>query len=99
MINPDFVPETLDWCQRHYVPPVKKFISCGEFGHLDSMDGSCHWCLEMCPYQWEMCSDESWVRGLLSPIACKPAKTREEAIQFIEDYKQGRIDDDVINEV
>lgn len=99
MTDPNFVPETLDWCQRHYVPPVKKYINCGSFGHPDPMDGSCHWCLEMCPYQWEMCQDEDWVRGLLSPIARKPAKTREEAIEFIENYKQGRIHDDVIDEV
>ena len=99
MVDLDFVPETIDWCNRHYVPPIKKYIHCGLFGHPDSMDGSGHWCLEMFPYQWEMCQDESWVRGLLSPIACKPAKSREEAIQFIEDYKQGRISDYVIDKV
>jgi hypothetical protein len=52
------------------------------------MDGGCHWCLEMCPYEWEMCQDESWVRGLLSPLARYPVKTREEAIEFIEEYKR-----------
>lgn len=97
MVDFDFVPETLDWCQRHYVPPNERYITCPEFGYPDSMEGSCHWCLEMCPYEWEMCHDESWVRGLLSPIACKPAKSREEAIAFIENYKQGRISDDVID--
>lgn len=99
MIDLDFVPETIDWCNRHYVPPIKKYINCEEFGHPDPMDGSCHWCLEMCPYQWEMCHDEAWVRGLLSPIARKPAKSREEAIEFIENYKQGRISDDLIDKV
>ena len=88
MINPDFVPETLRWCREHYVPPIQKYITCSEFGHTDPMNGSCHWCHEMCPYEWEMCQDEDWVRGLLSPIARIPAKTREEAIEFIEDYKQ-----------
>lgn len=99
MIDLNFVPETLDWCQRHYVPPIKEYISCAEFGHSDPMNGSCHWCLEMCPYQWEMCQDEDRVRSLLSPIARKPAKSREEAIVFIENYKQGCIHDDVIDEV
>lgn len=95
MTSPDYVPETLDWCQRHYVPPVKKYINCEEFGHPDGMNGSCHWCLEMCPYQWEMCHDEDWVRGLLSPLARKQMNTREEAIEFIEAYKQNKIADDV----
>lgn len=99
MIDLNFVPETIDWCNRHYVPPIKKYINCEGFGHPDPMDGGCHWCLEMCPYQWEMCHDESWLRGLLSPIACRPAKSREEAIEFIENYKQGRISDDVIDKV
>lgn len=88
MTDIDFVPETLEECHQHYVPPVKRFIFCEEFGHPDPMDGSCHWCLEMCPYQWEMCQDENWIRGLLSPIARRPAKTREEAIEFIENFKQ-----------
>lgn len=99
MIDLDFVPETIDWCNRHYVPPIKKYINCEEFGYSDPMNGSCHWCLEMCPYQWEMCQDESWVRGLMSPAAWKRAETREEAIEFIENYKQGRIHDDVIDKV
>ena len=54
------------------------------------MDGACWWCKEMTPYQWEMCRDETWIRGLLSPIARIPANTREEAAEFIEDYKQKR---------
>lgn len=88
MIDYNFVPETLDWCKRHYIPPIKKFITCSEFGHIDPMDGSCHWCMEMCPYEWHMCSDESWVHDLLSPISRRPCKTREEAAEFIEEYKQ-----------
>lgn len=88
MIDYNFVPETLKWCEQHYVPPVTEFVTCSEFGHPDPMNGSCHWCLEMCPYEWEMCQDESWVRSLLSPFARKLCKTREEAAEFIEDYKQ-----------
>ena len=88
MIDYNFVPETLAWCRQHYVPPVAEFITCSEFGHTDPMNGSCHWCLEMCPYEWEMCQDEDWVRGLLSPISRIPCKTREEAAEFIEEYKQ-----------
>lgn len=88
MIDYNFVPETLSWCRQHYVPPIKEHIKCQEFGHTDPMDGSCHWCHDMYPYEWEMCQDESWVRGLLSPIARRPYKTREEAAEFIEEYKQ-----------
>ncbi len=89
-----FVPETLEWCRKHYVPPVKEFISCENFGHMDGMDGTCHWCLEMCPYQWEMCNDETWIRGLLSKGARLPAKNRKNAIEFIEEFKQMTFVDD-----
>lgn len=82
------IPETLTWCRQHYVPPVKKFITCQKFGNIDGMDGACWWCMEMTPYQWHMCSDESWIRGLLRPTACKRKKSRKEAIEFIEEYKQ-----------
>lgn len=58
MIDYHFVPETLDWCKKHYVPLIKQYISCNEFGYCDGMNGSCHWCREMTPYQWEMCRDE-----------------------------------------
>lgn len=88
MIDFNFVPETLDWCKEHYVPPVEKHIDCECFGKTDGMNGSCWWCREMKPYQFEMCSDESWIRGLLSPIARIPKKSREEAAEFIENYKQ-----------
>ena len=88
IIDYNFVPETLDWCKSHYVPPIQEYITCKVFGKLDGTDGSCHWCKEMTPYQFEMCWDESWIRGLLSPTACKHKNTREEAIEFIEEYKQ-----------
>lgn len=88
MIDYNFVPETIDWCTKHYVPPIKEHIHCAEFGHVDWMDGSCQWCLAMYPYQAQMCRDESHVRGLISPAARIQAKTREEAAEFIEHYKQ-----------
>lgn len=87
MIDYNFVPETLEWCRKHYVPPIEKHISCKDFGGCDGMDGSCHWCREMTPYQWEMCSDETWVKNLLRPLLCNSEKTREEAAEFIERYK------------
>ena len=87
MIDYNFIPETLEWCRKHYVPPIKKHISCKDFGDCDGMNGSCHWCREMTPYQWEMCSDETWVKNLLRPLSRNSAKTREEAIEFIERYK------------
>lgn len=88
MVDLDFVPETLEWCKKHYVPPIKKYISCNEFGHCDGMNGGCHWCREMFPYQWHMCYDESWIRSLLSHTARIPKVSREEAAEFIEIYKQ-----------
>lgn len=89
MIDYNFVPETLEQCKTHYVPPIKKYILCESFGKCDGMDGSCHWCREMSPYQWHMCYDESWVRNLLSPIVRRnPENSREEAAEFIERYKQ-----------
>lgn len=83
-----FVPETLEWCNTHYVPPVQRYITCESFGHLDSMDGSCFWCKEMTPYQWHMCSDESWMRSLLGDFSKLNRKTRAEAISFIDCRKQ-----------
>ena len=88
MINYDFIPETLEWCEQHYVPPIKEHINCEQFGNIDWMDGGCHWCRDMYPYQCQMCRDESWVKGLLSPAARIQVKTREEAAEFIEAYKQ-----------
>jgi hypothetical protein len=84
------VPETLTWCRHHYVPPVQAHIHCPDFGHSDGTDGSCWWCMEMTPYQWHMCKDETWVRGLLGPTSRVrfKCKTRDDAVQFIEEYKQ-----------
>lgn len=86
-IDLDIVPETLEWCKLHYVPLIPQYIDCGRFGHSDGTDGSCHWCREMTPYQFEMCSDETHIRGLLSPTAQIPAKDRDDAIRFIEERK------------
>lgn len=79
----NFIPENLEWCTNHYVPPVKKFISCGDFGKCDGMDGACWWCMEMTPYQWEMCSDEAHKTSLM-----KTGKSEEEAISYIKEYKK-----------
>ena len=88
MSDLNFMPETLEQCRKHYVPPNEDYITCKMFGCIDGMNGSCHWCREMTPYQWHMCYDENWVKSLLSPAACIQASTKEEAIQFIESYKQ-----------
>ena len=88
MIDYNFVPETLEWCRKHYVPPIKKYISCKYFGNCGGMNGSCYWCLEMTPYQWEMCSDETRVKNLLRSLSRDSVKTREEAAEFIERRKQ-----------
>ena len=82
------VPETLTQCRCHYNPPVKEHIHCPDFGKSDGTNGGCWWCMEMTPYQWHMCSDETWLQGLLSSTAKVPYQSREEAARFIEDYKQ-----------
>lgn len=87
-MDKDFIPETLTWCRQHYVPPVKEHIHCPDFGKTDGTNGSCWWCMEMTPYQWHMCQDESWVKGLLSPCARVQHSNREDAIAFIEKHKQ-----------
>lgn len=84
----EMIPETLTWCRRHYVSPVKKYITCDDFGNAESMNGGCWWCMEMTPYQWHMCQDETWVKNLLGDFSKLPEKTRANAIEFIEDYKQ-----------
>jgi hypothetical protein len=71
-----------------YNPPDYNQINCISFGHLDGMNGCCHYCLEETPYQWEMCSDESWKRGLMSEISKIPNCTEEQAIEFINNYKR-----------
>lgn len=86
--NQEPVPETLAWCRKHYVPPVQKYIACEDFGHSDGMNGGCWWCIEMIPYQWHMCQDESWIRSLLSDFSKLQKKTRAKAIEFIDGYKQ-----------
>ena len=83
-----FVPETLSWCNRHYVPKNDKYIFCKEFGHIDGMDGACWWCKEMTPYQWNMCADESWLNSLLNPYRKNHYKSKKAAIKFIEKCKQ-----------
>ena len=84
----NYIPETLEQCKQHYLPPIKTYITCPDFGKSDGTNGSCWWCKEMTPYQWYMCSDETWVQGLLSPLARKRCKDRAEAITFIKEYKQ-----------
>lgn len=84
----DFVPETLSWCRQHYVPKFDRYITCEDFGHTDAMNGSCWWCMEMTPYQWHMCCDETWLRSLMRSFGNVPSRSKEDAIQFIEEYKQ-----------
>ena len=88
MIDFNFVPETLEWCTTHYTPPIKAYINCPGFGNSDGTVGFCWHCMEMTPYQHEMCRDESWMRSLLSPYSAFHCKTREEAAEFIENNKQ-----------
>jgi hypothetical protein len=77
--------------KKKYNPPDYTQITCKSFGYIDGMSASCHYCLMETPYQWEMCSDESWKRGLMSPHSKIPNCSESEAIQFINDYKSKHI--------
>lgn len=90
MSSEEFVPEDLEWCKNHYVPQVKKYITCQSFGNIDGMVGSCHWCQEMTPYQWYMCSDYSWYRTMLNSNKIG-LKTSEEIIEYINKKKGGYV--------
>lgn len=83
-----YVPEDLLDCTKHYLDPNKKYITCSDFGNVDWSNGGCHWCLEMTPYQCYMCIDESHVRHLMNPSSRIKAKSREEAIAYVRDYKK-----------
>lgn len=83
-ITKDYIPETLEWCKHHYVPPIDRYITCCDFGNNDGMNGACHWCLEMTPYQFEMCWDATSVDSYMRMNGW----SKEKAINFIEDYKQ-----------
>ncbi len=87
-------PENVEYCAQHYIPPNEQYIICDRFGNCDGMDGACWWCKEMTRYQWEMCWDEHTIHSLLSPISHvlgnNQKKTREDAIKYIEEYKQNR---------
>jgi len=82
---------TCDTCfhsyKTKYNSPDYDLISCEEFGQLDGMNGSCHYCLEDTPYEFEMCSDESWKRSLMRASSRMPNCSECHAIQFIDNYK------------
>lgn len=75
--------ETLEQCRSNYCRKVEKYISCDHFGESDGMDGGCHWCLEMTPYQWEMCYDYGHKNNLIQR-GC----SEKEAIETIQNRKQ-----------
>lgn len=83
-----FPYETLAQTRSHYCKPIKEYIVCDQFGNSDGMNGGCHWCKEMMPIQFEMCSDASWLYGLTHRK--NNSMTEEQAIQFINNYKQNK---------
>ena len=82
-----YIPETLEQCRHNYLPKVDKYISCQYFGDCDGMNGSCIWCREMTPYQWQMCRDESSLKNIMY---LHPEYTKEEAISQIQKQKNER---------
>lgn len=84
----NFVPETLDLCEAHYIPPISKYISCEDFGNSDGMNGSCHWCKEMTPYQWHMCQDHGQINTLMSGLGRISFSNVQDAAKYIEKRKQ-----------
>lgn len=84
-----YIPETLEECAQHYLPPIWQYVSCNHFGNSDGMSGGCQWCREMTPYQWEMCQDEDLLRRLMKQTTAHPARcSYEEAVEYITKYKQ-----------
>lgn len=73
--------------KKKYNIPDHNYITCENFGYIDGMNGSCHYCKELTNYQFEMCSDESWKRNLMSPLSKIPNCKEEDAIAFINNYK------------
>jgi hypothetical protein len=73
-----------------YNLPDYSHIECMVFGSCDGTDGSCHYCQEETPYQFEMCSDYCWKRNLISSLSKIPNCSEEEAINFINNYKRKR---------
>lgn len=82
--NKELFPfETLEQCRTYYCKPFPQYITCKDFGELDGMNGSCHWCKEMTPIQFEMCWDESMVHNSMNR-----GTTRREAIERIKKEKE-----------
>lgn len=81
--------KTLTQCDNNYCKTILKYISCERFGELDGMDGSCHWCCEMTPYQWHMCHDFSWVSSLMKYPPFGKGYTKQQAIDHIQWIKSG----------
>jgi len=82
--------ETLEQCANNYCKPILKYISCEKFGETDGMDGSCHWCMEMTPYQWYMCSDYARVTRLLKKPPFGRGYPIERAIEFVQTCKSNQ---------
>jgi len=76
--------ETLEQCENNYCRPVLKYISCEDFGKIDGMDGSCHFCKEMTPYQWHMCSDSSRIAQLSKKPPFGRGYPTARAIEFVQ---------------
>lgn len=83
--KPLYVPETLEQCRQNYLPKNDRYIECPYFGNCDGMSGSCIWCSEMTPYQWEMCKDEGSLNYIMR---MNPEFTKEQAIEIIQKKKE-----------
>ena len=94
----DTVLETIEQCKTSYVPPIKTYINCSDFGKLDGMNGSCQFCAEMTPYLFEMCSDESCINSYLrqGKYFNGKVKTREDAIKTIHSHKSKSLFEDIV---
>ena len=85
-VSQNYIPESLEFCRTHYIPPIARYISCECFGRNDGTNGGCHWCLEMTPYQWYMYSDEQDVQHAMRNYDF----SYEDAIRFVEIKKNRR---------
>lgn len=80
--------DTVEQCSANHCKLILKYVSCEHFGKIDGMDGSCHTCKEITPYQFHMCSDFKWELTLM----LEKGYTQGEAIDFIQKYKSGIIE-------
>lgn len=81
-----FVPHSLEEAHTHYCPPNDDIIKCRQFGWYEPTKRECGYCIQLHPYEAEMCADAVRLRELkqTNPLM---KHNNELAINFINEYK------------